>query len=78
MSEIDDFCKNKKLHIIKKENGENIIQRSNYLEDGWFILFNKEEAEFSVFEIPLFGGEEELIDTFKSIEEAYICAMVLY
>lgn len=64
MSAIVDFCQNKKLHIIKKENGENIIQHSSYIEDGWFILFNKEETKFSVFEIPLFGGEEELIDNY--------------
>lgn len=77
MSKISDFCKENNLNIINSENEKIIIQRSNYIEDGWFIVSNKEETEFSVFEIPLFGGEEDLIDIFKTIEKAYICAMEL-
>jgi hypothetical protein len=77
MSKINDFCKDNNLNIINSENEKRIIQRSNYIEDGWFIVSNKEETEFSVFKSPLFGGEEDLIDIFKTIEEAYICAMEL-
>lgn len=71
-----DFCKKQGLYLHEKAT-ENIIQRSAYIEDGWFIITNKENTEFKVFEIPLFGGEESLIDTYETIEDAYNCAMEL-
>ena len=77
MSKVVDFCKDKGLYWFQNEEGETTIQRAKYIEDGWFIISKKEEKEFNVFEIPLFGGKEELIDTFKTIEDAYRCAMEL-
>ena len=49
--------------------GDNIlIQEADYIEDGWYVKI--EEDKITLFEIPLYGGEERKIKEHKSIVNA--------
>ncbi len=63
------------LFVKEQEDGSLLIQKSEYIEDGWFI--HKKENGFHLYEIPLFGGEESLIDVYSDFESAYSSAMEL-
>lgn len=57
-----------------KEKCELTIQRSRYIEDGWYIVYkeNQEKYPWELYEIPQFGGEEHLYDRYNTLYEA-IC-----
>lgn len=63
------------LFVKEQEDGSLLIQKSEYIEDGWFI--HKKENGFHLYEIPLFGGEESLIDVYSDFESAHSSAMEL-
>lgn len=63
------------LFVKEQEDGSLLIQKSEYIEDGWFI--HKKENGFHLYEIPLFGGEESLIDVYSDFKSAYSSAMEL-
>lgn len=63
------------LFVKEQEDGSLLIQKSEYIEDGWFI--HKKENGFHLYEIHLFGGEESLIDVYSDFESAYSSAMEL-
>lgn len=63
------------LFVKEQEDGSLLIQKSEYIEDGWLI--HKKENGFHLYEIPLFGGEESLIDVYSDFESAYSSAMEL-
>ncbi len=63
------------LFVKEQEDGSLLIQKSEYIEDGWFI--HKKENGFHLYEIPCFGGEESLIDVYSDFESAYSSAMEL-
>lgn len=63
------------LFVKEQEDGSLLIQKSEYIENGWFI--HKKENGFHLYEIPLFGGEESLIDVYSDFESAYSSAMEL-
>ena len=63
------------LFVKEQEDGSLLIQKSEYIEDGWFI--HKKENGFHLYEIPLFGGEESLIDVYSDFESAYSSAVEL-
>lgn len=63
------------LFVKEQEDGSLRIQKSEYIEDGWFI--HKKENGFHLYEIPCFGGEESLIDVYSDFESAYSSAMEL-
>lgn len=44
------------------------IQEAEYIEDGWYIVIA--ENVITLFEIPLYGGQERLIGTYQTIIEA--------
>ncbi len=44
------------------------IQRADYIEDGWYIIY-KDEL-FTVVEIKQYGGNEEVLDDFKCLIDA--------
>ena len=51
------------------------LQRASYIEDGWYIVWN--ESTWNVFEIPLYGGQEELIGSYNTFQQAYSKAKTL-
>lgn len=59
-------------YILAKFGNKIIIQKSQYIEDGWFIEING--REITLFEIPLYGGAEHKIKDFLTISEAIDCA----
>lgn len=63
------------LFVKEQEDGSLLIQKSEYIEDGWFL--HKKENGFHLYEIPCFGGEESLIDVYSDFESAYSSAMEL-
>lgn len=63
------------LFVKEQEDGSLLIQKSEYIEDGWLI--HKKEDGFYLYEIPCFGGEESLIDVYSDFESAYSSAMEL-
>lgn len=63
------------LFSKKRHDGSLLIQKAQYIEDGWFIL--KKEDGFHLYELPLFGGEESLVDVYPDFEQAYKVAMEL-
>lgn len=63
------------LFVKEQEDCSLLIQKSEYIEDGWLI--HKKENGFHLYEIPLFGGEESLIDVYSDFESAYSSAMEL-
>lgn len=63
------------LFVKEQEDGSLLIQKSEYIEDGWFI--HKKENGFHLYEIPCFGGEESFIDVYSDFESAYSFAMEL-
>lgn len=44
------------------------IQRSDYIEDGWYILVNKDKIQ--LYEILFGGGEPIFIGEYKTLIEA--------
>lgn len=52
-----------------------ILQKRQYIEDGWFIKVIPSQVQ--LWEIPQFGGDEQLIGNFTSITEAYQRAISL-
>jgi len=57
----------RKLTTYIKGN-EIIIQRADYIEDGWFIEII--DSTITLYEIPLFGGKESKIGIYNTIIEA--------
>jgi len=52
-----------------------MIQRADYIEDGWYIAIDKHEAR--LYEIPTGGGKPQVIGTYKTFKEAHDKAMSL-
>lgn len=46
-----------------------IIQYRDYIEDGWFIKVIPSQVQ--LWEIPQYGGEPSLVNTYPSIQDAY-------
>lgn len=59
----------KKLTAYYHENGLLIIQKADYIEDGWYIEIDNFHVR--LYEIPLGGGKAELIETYVTFQEAY-------
>jgi len=62
-----------KLSAYYHENGILMIQRADYIEDGWFIEIDG--SYFRLYEIPPGGGKAELIRIYKTFQEAYRTAI---
>lgn len=56
----------KYVAIVK--NAKIIIQKAEYIEDGFYIEI--EGKKITLFEIPMFGGEEKEIGEFATVIEA--------
>ena len=50
------------------KDGVLTIQEAEYIEDGWFIEVR--ESDITLYEIPLYGGEESKTGEYKTILEA--------
>lgn len=57
----------RKLTIYIKEN-KIIIQRADYIEDGWYIEII--DNVITLWEIPLHGGKERKIRNYETVMEA--------
>ncbi len=55
-------------YILIVNDGKIIIQKSEYIEDGWFIHVLDERI--ILYEIPQFGGEPYIVDEFSTIIQA--------
>lgn len=52
-----------------------ILQEREQIEDGWQIKITIDTIE--LWEIPLYGGDENLIGEYPSVQEAYKQALTL-
>lgn len=50
------------------KDGKLTIQRDDYIEDGWYVEVI--ENKITLYEIPLYGGEESKIGEYKTVLEA--------
>lgn len=57
-----------KKYTLITDNNKIIIQKAEYIEDGWYIEINNEGI--SLYEIPQFGGNPILIGQFSTINKA--------
>lgn len=55
-------------YVLLVKDGKVIIQKSEYIEDGWYIEVLDERI--ILWEIPQFGGEPYIIDEFSTIIQA--------
>ena len=60
---------NDSLYIIINNNSEVIFQRAPYIEDGWYIKL--QDGYYEVWDIPLGGGYDGMVDKFFNFEDAY-------
>ena len=69
------------VKIEKTSSGivyETVIQRAEYIEDGWFIKSDHDSQKWEAYEICQYGGEEMYCGTFATVEEAhYYCTTQL-
>ena len=66
------------VHI--KANGDLTMQPQEYIEDGWFIDIDTIDANtqvISLYEIPMGGGEPQLVSTFETLSAAIDMALQL-
>jgi len=55
-------------YFLYVQDGVLIIQESEYIEHGWFVMIVGKEI--TLYEIPIGGGEQIFIDKFYSVNEA--------
>lgn len=56
-----------KIYTGIDAEGDRVFQRAPYIEDGVYIA---EKNGFQVWDIPLGGGEPQLMETFDTFDEA--------
>ena len=56
-----------KLNIASKDG---VIEISNIIEEGGFVIKFTRDGSFLLFEIPQYGGEERFFGKFLSIYDA--------
>jgi hypothetical protein len=57
-------------YVMIEKDGKITIQEADYIEDGWYIEIV--ENEITLYEIPLYGGEEQKIGEYTTILDAII------
>lgn len=56
--------------MLKIEYNRAVIEISDIIEDGGFIVRCLVNGDIRLFEIPQYGGEERFYGSFKTINEA--------
>lgn len=65
------------FYVHRKANGDLDIQPKEYIEDGWFIDIDANTQVISLYEIPMGGGEPQLVSTFETLSAAIDMALQL-